>query len=184
MSEQIETNSASMDLALLAKLTGGLGYHEIDREDLQRVRPPLQRILPDVFHSETNISINVTYAGFKSGLMRDLWLISEIRSASPMDPSETGVQFRPGLRQQLRDCPDGADAGCRSRVDRAATERPLSDIELDLASHGFRARCKRSAFGVNAPGGFRGDAGASHTMPMTALPRTRKPRWNSAPRSA
>ena len=67
-----QTSPAPLDRALLAKLTGGLG----DRKTIEKISGEFGNLyaefLPDVFHSETGISIDVSYVGCTSGLMSDL----------------------------------------------------------------------------------------------------------------
>ncbi|MDO1581002.1 FliM/FliN family flagellar motor switch protein [Rhizobium oryzicola] len=155
MSEQTDTNTASMDLALLAKLTGGLGYQEMVEKICSEFGHLYSEFLPDVFHSETNISINVTYGGFKSGLMRDLladfgdtvcFSDGSLRNWCPNFVLACGNSFVIALMEQM--------LGAAPELIEQPPERPLSDIELDLASMVFERIANVLRSGVNAAGGF------------------------------
>lgn len=153
-SEAVQTRS-SMDLALLAKLTGGLG----DRATVEKISADFGALygefLPDVFHSETNIAINVSYVGCKSGLMHDLvadlgetfsFCDGSLRNWSPNLTLGCGNRFIISLMEMML----GAEAKNLSEP----IERPLSDIELDLACMVFERIGNVLRSGVNAPGGF------------------------------
>ena len=75
MTEALTETAPRMDRALLAKLTGGLG----DSKTLQRLCADFGQLyvefLPDVFHSETGLTMQVHYNGHESGLMTSLDLV-------------------------------------------------------------------------------------------------------------
>lgn len=145
----------TMDIALLAKLTGGLG----DRATIEKISTDFgilySEFLPDVFQSETGIGIAVSYGGCKSGLMTDLiadlgdtFALSDgsLRNWSPNFILACGNSFVIGLMEMML----GAEADSISQP----IERPLSDIELDLATMVFDRIANVLRSGVNAAGGF------------------------------
>ncbi len=155
MSTDAVTVQPSMDHALLAKLTGGLG----DRATIEKISGDFGTLyaefLPDVFQSETGIAITVSYAGCKSGLMTDLiadlgdtFALADgsLRNWSPNFTLACGNSFVIGLMEMML----GAEAESITQP----IERPLSDIELDLATMVFDRIANVLRSGVNAPGGF------------------------------
>ncbi|CAD7055014.1 flagellar motor switch protein FliM [Pseudorhizobium endolithicum] len=153
--EARQSSPAPMDYALLAKLTGGLG----DRKTVERIAGDFGRLyadfLPDVFNSETGIPIEVTYTGCTSGLMTDL--ITDLGDTFALADGSLrnwcanfvlacGNSFVIGLMERM--------LGALPETVEQPFERPLSDIELDLAQMvvGKMGDVLRS--GVNAPGGF------------------------------
>jgi Flagellar motor switch protein len=155
MNQAIQTGAPGMDLALLAKLTGGLG----DKRTVERISGDFAQLysefLPDVFHSETGIRIECSYAGCTSGLMEDLvadlgdnFVLTDgaLRNWSPNFVLACGSSFIIGLMELML----GAAPGNISQPE----DRPLSDIELDLAVMVFDRIASVLRSGVNAPGGF------------------------------
>jgi flagellar motor switch protein FliM len=155
MSDDTQKTPDRLDHALLAKLTNGLG----DRQTVEKICGDFGQLysvfLPDVFHSETGISIEVSYVGFQSGLMPDL--IAELgdtvcltdgslRNWCPNFVLACGNSFIIGLMERML----GADP---SMVEQPP-ERPLSDIEMDLGTMVFERTANVLRSGVNAPGGF------------------------------
>ncbi|MFS8121794.1 FliM/FliN family flagellar motor switch protein [Rhizobium sp. BR 250] len=144
-----------IDTALLAKLTGGLS----DRRTIARIGSDIGHLysefLPDIFHSETGIAIDVEYVGSESGLMTDLIANAgqnvsvadcSLRNWCPNFMMTVGNGFVIALMERML----GASPDTIGEPD----ERSLSHIELDLAAMvlGRIAGVLRS--GVNAPGGF------------------------------
>jgi flagellar motor switch protein FliM len=144
-----------MDLALLAKLTGGLG----DKKTIEKISGDFAQLytefLPDVFHSETGIRIGVSFVNCTSGLMDDLVadlgdsvVLSNgaLRNWSPNFVLGCGNGFVIALMEMML----GAAADSISQP----VDRPLSDIELDLAVMVFDRIASVLRSGVNATGGF------------------------------
>jgi flagellar motor switch protein FliM len=155
MTQQTDSDSANIDHALLAKLTGGLG----DRQTVEKICGEFGHLyaefLPDVFHSETNITISVAYDSHRSGLLADMiadygdtvcFADGSLRNWCPNFTLACGNSFVIALMEQML----GADP---STIEQPA-ERPLSEIELDLATMVFERLANVLRSGVNAPGGF------------------------------
>jgi flagellar motor switch protein FliM len=72
MAKAAAQQAPAIDTALLAKLTGGLS----DRKTIAKIGSDIGHLysefLPDIFHSETGIAIDVEYVSSESGLMTDL----------------------------------------------------------------------------------------------------------------
>ncbi|MBR0557014.1 flagellar motor switch protein FliM [Ciceribacter sp. L1K23] len=155
---ETETQSSptpTMDRALLARLTGGLG----DRKTLDRLCSDVGRLyvefLPDVIHSETGLTVTVYYKGHESGLKNDLIADlgenvalsdASLRNWSPSFVLACGNAFIITLMENL--------LGALSGTIEQPIERPLSGIELDLSSMVFEKIGSVLRSGVNAPGGF------------------------------
>jgi len=150
-----QANAPGMDLALLAKLTGGLG----DKKTVERISSEFAQLytefLPDVFHSETGIRIGASYVSCTSGLMNDL--IADLgdsfalcdgglRNWSPNFVLACGNSFVIALMELM--------LGAIPETIQQPIDRPLSDIELDLAVMVFDRIGNVLRSGVNAPGGF------------------------------
>jgi flagellar motor switch protein FliM len=144
-----------MDRALLAKLTGGLG----DSKTLQRLCADFGQLyvefLPDVFHSETGLTMQVHYNGHDSGLMTDLiadlgdnvsLADGQLRNWSPNFVLACGNSFVITLMENL--------LGALPETIQEPIERPLSQIELDLAVMVYDKIANVLRSGVNAAGGF------------------------------
>lgn len=155
MTETITDKAPGMDRALLAKLTGGLG----DAKTLQRLCSDFGQLyvefLPDVFHSETGLTIQIHYNGHESGLMTDLiadlgdnvsLTDGQLRNWSPNFVLACGNSFVITLMENL--------LGALPETIQEPIERPLSQIELDLAVMIFDKIANVLRSGVNAPGGF------------------------------
>lgn len=155
MANAAQTNAPTMDLALLAKLTGGLG----DSKKVAKIGSEIGQIysnfLPDIFHSETGIAIEVDYIGCQSGLMTDLiqqlgkdFAVADcsLRNWCPNFMLATGTAFIMALMERM--------LGAAPDTIMEPEIRALSQIELDLAALviGRVGDVLRSA--VNAPGGF------------------------------
>ncbi|MFB9950148.1 FliM/FliN family flagellar motor switch protein [Rhizobium puerariae] len=150
-----QSTAPGMDLALLAKLTGGLG----DKKTVERISGEFAQLytefLPDVFHSETGIRIGVSYVSCTSGLMNDLiadlgdsFALADgsLRNWSPNFSLACGNSFVIALMELML----GAEADTITQP----IDRPLSDIEIDLAVMVFERIAGVLRSGVNAPGGF------------------------------
>ncbi|WP_454892342.1 FliM/FliN family flagellar motor switch protein [Agrobacterium vacciniicorymbosi] len=155
MANAAQTNVTAMDPALLAKLTGGLG----DGKKVAKIGADIGQIysnfLPDIFHSETGIGIDVDYVGCESGLMTDLiqklgkdFAVADcsLRNWCPNFMLATGTAFIMALMERM--------LGAAPDTIMEPEVRALSQIELDLAAlvMGRVGDVLRSA--VNAPGGF------------------------------
>ncbi len=150
-----QTIPVAMESSLLAKLTGGLG----DSKTIGKIGTDIGQLysafLPDIFHSETGISIDVEYAGCESGLMTDL-----IQKLS-RDFAVADCSLRNWCSNFMLGIGNGFIMALMERMLGAAPDtitepesRQLSQIELDLAALvlGRVGGVLRSA--VNAPGGF------------------------------
>ncbi len=164
----IQATAPRMDLALLAKLTGGLG----DKKTVERISSDFAQLyiefLPDVFYSETGIKIDVSYLSCTSGLMNDLvddlgddfaLCDASLRNWSPHFVLACGNGFVISLMEMM--------LGATGDTLTPPVERPLSDIELDLAIMVFERIASVLRSGVNAPGGFE----ASLELPHNAQDR-------------
>lgn len=155
MANAAQTTASTMDPALLAKLTGGLG----DSKRIAKIGTEIGQIysnfLPDTFHSETGIAIEVDYIGCQSGLMTDLiqqlgkeFAVADcsLRNWCPNFMLGTGTAFIMALMERM--------LGAAPETIMEPEVRALSQIELDLAALviGRVGDVLRSA--VNAPGGF------------------------------
>ncbi len=165
MAKAAQQRAPVIDTSLLAKLTGGLS----DRKTIAKVGSDIGHLysefLPDIFHSETGIAIDVEYIGSESGLMTDLianiggnFSVADcsLRNWCPNFMMAVGNGFVIALMERML----GAAADTIGEPD----ERNLSHIELDLAAMvlGRIGGVLRS--GVNAPGGFE----ATIDPPFTA----------------
>ncbi|MBF2717178.1 FliM/FliN family flagellar motor switch protein [Agrobacterium vitis] len=157
MSETAQPQSLPkpMDHALLARLTGGLGDMKSVEKLCQDFGQLYSEFLPDVFHSETNLTIEVGYLGFKSGLMRDLVVDlgdnfvlanTSLRNWSQNFVMACGNGFVITLMETL--------LGGMQEFIGEPIKRPLSNIELDLAVMVFERIANVLRSGVNATGGF------------------------------
>lgn len=155
MSTDMDDSAPRMDLALLAKLTGGLGDYKTVEKICADFGQLYSEFLPDVFHSETNIHIDVTYIGFQAGLKHDLvtklgpgvcLVDGALRNWCPNFVLGCGNSFIIALMERML----GADAD----MVRQPADRALSDIELDLATMVFDRIGNVLRSGVNAAGGF------------------------------
>lgn len=155
MTEALTEIAPRMDRALLAKLTGGLG----DSKTLQRLCADFGQLyvefLPDVFHSETGLTMQVHYNGHDSGLMTDLiadlgdnvsLADGQLRNWSPNFVLACGNSFVITLMENL--------LGALPETIQEPIERPLSQIELDLAVMVYDKIANVLRSGVNAAGGF------------------------------
>ncbi|WP_425627436.1 FliM/FliN family flagellar motor switch protein [Agrobacterium tumefaciens] len=165
MAKAAQQRAPVIDTSLLAKLTGGLS----DRKTIAKVGSDIGHLysefLPDIFHSETGIAIDVEYIGSELGLMTDLianiggnFSVADcsLRNWCPNFMMAVGNGFVIALMERML----GAAADTIGEPD----ERSLSHIELDLAAMvlGRIGGVLRS--GVNAPGGFE----ATIDPPFTA----------------
>lgn len=171
MSTQMDDNAPRMDLALLAKLTGGLGDYKTVEKICADFGQLYSEFLPDVFHSETGINIQVHYVGFQSGLRQDLitqlgsgfsFVDGSLRNWCPNFVLACGNSFVIGLMEQML----GADP----QTVRQPSERRLSDIELDLASMVFDRIGNVLRSGVNAAGGFEATLERPHNADQRPEP--------------
>lgn len=153
--QETEPAVPAMDLALLAKLTGGLG----DKKTVEKIGSDFAQLyaefLPDVFHSETGINIGVSYVSCTSGLMNDLvadlgegFALADgsLRNWCPNFTLACGSSFVIALMEMM--------LGALPETIEQPIDRPLSDIELDLGVMVFDRIANVLRSGVNAAGGF------------------------------
>ncbi|MDQ0456978.1 FliM/FliN family flagellar motor switch protein [Rhizobium paknamense] len=155
MNAQTSSSHPAMDHALLARLTGGLGDAKTVEKLCQDFGHLYSEFLPDVFHSETNLTIEVGYLDHKSGLITDLvtglgdnFVLADtsLRNWSPNFVMACGNGFIITLMENL--------LGALPDFIQEPIKRPLSDIELDLAVMVFERIANVLRSGVNAAGGF------------------------------
>jgi flagellar motor switch protein FliM len=145
----------SMDPALLAKLTGGLG----DRGTVAKICSALGDVygvfFPDVMKSETGLDVFVNFLGseigYKNHLIEDLnpnltLVDATLRNWSQNITLACGNGFIITLMEHLL-------GGTVDTIEEPA-DRMLSVIELDLANMVFDKIAKVLRSAVNAPGGF------------------------------
>lgn len=156
MTEATATSPAMrMDPALLARLTGGLG----DRRTIDKICADFGQLysdfLPDVFHSETHLNVDVSYTGCDTGLMSDL--VAEVSDECVVADASLR-NWCPGF---LMTCGNGFVItlmehmlGATGDTIEEPVMRPLSKIELDMAVMVFEKIGSVLKSGVNAPGGF------------------------------
>ena len=165
MSQQSAAKVQTMDRALFAKLTGGLG----DQATVGKLAAAFGQVygefLPDIIKSETGLDVSVAYAGCQSGLMNDLiaglggncaLVNGSLRNWAPNFVLGCGTGFIMTLMEHM--------LGALPETIEAPVPRPLSVIELDLAVMVFDkiANVLRSA--VNASGGFEPYLDAPHNI--------------------
>jgi flagellar motor switch protein FliM len=171
MSDASTQTPPKMDRALLAMLTGGLG----DAKTLQRLCTEFGQLyvefLPDVFHSETGLTMQVHYNGHESGLMTDLiadlgdnvtFSDGQLRNWSPNFVLACGNSFVITLMENL--------LGALPETIQEPIERPLSQIELDLSTMVFDKIANVLRSGVNAAGGFEPLLEKAHNAEDRAKP--------------
>lgn len=167
----MQSSTAPMNHALLAKLTGGLG----DRRTIEKIGSEFGSLyasfLPDVFDSETKIPIEVNYTGCASGSMTDLiadlgdtFTLSDgsLRNWCPNFVLACGNSFVIALMERM--------LGAQPETIDQPFERPLSDIELDLADMVIGKMGDVLQSGVNAPGGFEAVMARPHNAEDRSQP--------------
>lgn len=155
MTDLARTTEKTMNPVVLARLTGGLG----DVKTLNRIGAEIGALyadfLPDVFESETGLSIQVSYLGCESGLFGDL--------VSRIGPNHATVDVA-----QRNWCPhfliaagNGLAISLMANMLGALPEdiadpeeRPLSLIELDAAALIFSKAAGVLRSAITVPGGF------------------------------
>ncbi|MDQ1185043.1 MULTISPECIES: FliM/FliN family flagellar motor switch protein [Agrobacterium] len=149
------SSSLGMEPSLLAKLTGGLGDSKTVAKIGNEIGQVYGTFLPDVFHSQTSITIEVDYEACESGLMTDL--IAKLGK----DYAVADCSLRNWCNNFMIGVGNAFVMALMERMLGAAPDtimepevRPLSPIELDLAALILDriAGVLRSA--VNASGGF------------------------------
>lgn len=171
MSDASTQTPPKMDRALLAMLTGGLG----DAKTLQKLCTDFGQLymefLPDVFHSETGLTMQVHYNGHESGLMTDMiadlgdnvaFSDGQLRNWSPNFVLACGNSFIITLMENL--------LGALPETIQEPIERPLSQIELDLSTMVFDKIANVLRSGVNAAGGFEPLLEKAHNAEDRAKP--------------
>ena len=171
MSDASTQTPPKMDRALLAMLTGGLG----DAKTLQKLCTEFGQLymefLPDVFHSETGLAMQVHFNGHESGLMTDLiadlgdnvaFSDGQLRNWSPNFVLACGNSFIITLMENL--------LGALPETIQEPIERPLSQIELDLSTMVFDKIANVLRSGVNAAGGFEPLLEKAHNAEDRAKP--------------
>ena len=161
----------AMDKALLAMLTGGLGDAKTLQKQCTEFGQLYVEFLPDVFHSETGLSMQVHYNGHESGLMTDLladlgdnvaFVDGQLRNWSPNFVLACGNSFIITLMENL--------LGALPETIQEPIERPLSQIELDLSTMVFDKIANVLRSGVNAAGGFEPLLEKAHNAEDRAKP--------------
>lgn len=145
----------AMERTLLARLTGSLG----DQKTLERLAQDFgtlyQSFLPDVLQSELGLSVEVIFAGYRSGLMSELvgrlgdnvvLADATLRNWCPKFVIACDNAFVITLMENML----GATPDSIFQPPR----RALSQIELDLSTMVFDKIAQVLRSGVNAPGGF------------------------------
>lgn len=148
-------NAPAIEPALLARLTGGLG----DRRTVEKLCSDFgllySEFLPDVFHSETGLTVEVNYLGHETGETNDLigdlgdayvLTTGALRNWSPRFYLACGNTFVIALMEHL--------LGAALETVEEPIQRPLSRIEIDLAAMVLDRLANVLRSGVNAPGGF------------------------------
>ncbi|MBY5467457.1 flagellar motor switch protein FliM [Rhizobium leguminosarum bv. trifolii] len=166
----------TMDPALLAKLTGGLG----DRGRVAKICSSFGEIysefFPDVIKSETGLDVTVNYLGceigYKNHLIDDLsanvtLVDATLRNWSQNITLACGNGFVITLMEHL--------LGATANTIEEPADRMLSIIELDLAVMVFDKIAKVLRSAVNAPGGFEPSLSAPHAHDMRARPQEDRP---------
>ncbi|PZU84396.1 MAG: flagellar motor switch protein FliM [Shinella sp.] len=155
MAEAKTKAAPAMDHALLSRLTGALG----DKKTVEKLCADFGNLysefLPDIFHSETGLDMQVHYKGHESGLMNDViadlgdnvvLADTSLRNWSPGFVLGCNNSFIITLMENL--------LGALPETIEEPVHRPLSRIELDLSSMVFDKIANVLRSGVNAPGGF------------------------------
>ncbi|WP_394801945.1 FliM/FliN family flagellar motor switch protein [Rhizobium halophilum] len=158
-----ERPAKPIDLSLLAKLTGGLG----DRRTIEKISSDFGHLyadfLPDVFSSETKVALDVTYIGCTSGLTTDLikdlgehFVLADgsLRNWSPNFVLACNTSFIIALMERM--------LGALPETVEQPSERPLSEIELDLAQMVFGRMAVVLQSGVDVTGGFEAALEQAH----------------------
>jgi flagellar motor switch protein FliM len=144
-----------MERALLARLTGALG----DQKTLERLTQDFgtlyQTFLPDVLQSELGLAVEISYEGYKSGVMSELigglgdnvaLADATLRNWCPNFVIACGNAFVITMMENL--------LGAAPETIFQPPMRPLSQIELDLSVVVFDKVAQVLRSGVNAQGGF------------------------------
>jgi len=155
MVETETSKSPKMEHALLARLTGALG----DKKSVEKICSDFSHLftefMPDIFHSETGLTIDVCYNGHDTGLMNDLiadlgdnvvLADAALRNWSPNFVLGCGNSFIITLMENL--------LGALPETIEEPIHRPLSRIELDLSVMVFDKIANILRSGINAPGAF------------------------------
>ncbi|KEQ05795.1 MULTISPECIES: FliM/FliN family flagellar motor switch protein [Pseudorhizobium] len=181
----VQTSPTPIDHALLAKLTGGLG----DRKTIEKISGEFGQLyadfLPDVFHGETGIPINVSFTGCTSGLMTDLirdlgetFTLADgsLRNWSPNFVLACGNSLVIALMEQM--------LGALPETIEQPFDRPLSAIELDLAQMVLSRMGLVLQSGVNAPGSHEMALEAAHNFEDRQAPDAAVPQFGVTIRMA
>lgn len=155
----------TMDRALLAKLTGGLG----DKATLAKRSAALAQVyaayLPDIMKTETGLDVAVAYIGCESGLLGDLvgdlienYAVANgaLRDWSPHFTLACGSGFIITLMEHL--------LGAHPDTIEEALLRQLSVIELDLAVSVFDKLASVLKSGVAPTSGFQPKLAAPYNI--------------------
>jgi flagellar motor switch protein FliM len=161
----------SMEKALLARLTGALG----DQKTLERLTQDFgslyQAFLPDVLQSELDLAVEITYEGYKSGLMSELvgglgdnvaLSDASLRNWCPSFVIACGNAFVITMMENL--------LGATPDTIFQPPMRPLSQIELDLSVVVFDKIAQVLRSGVNATGGFEPSIEPPHNADARLAP--------------
>ncbi len=152
-----------IDPALLARLTGALGDKQTVAKLCADFGQLYSEFLPDIFQSETGLTMEVAYGGHETGLMSDLiadlgdnFVLADtsLRNWAPHFTLACGNSFVITLMENL--------LGAMPETIEEPIERQLSRIELDLSTMVFDKIGNVLRSGVNAAGGFEPQIGPAH----------------------
>lgn len=160
-----------MERALLARLTGAMG----DQKTLERLTQDFgslyQAFLPDILQSELGLTVEVSYEGYKSGLMSELigalgdnvaLADATLRNWCPKFVIACGNSFVITMMENL--------LGAMPETIFQPPMRSLSQIELDLSVVVFEKVAQILRSGVNAAGGFEPQIEPPHNADARLAP--------------
>lgn len=155
MTETPTKATPAIDAALLARLTGALGDKKTVAKLASEFGQLYSEFLPDIFHSETGLTMEVSYGSHETGLMNDLiadlgenYVLADtsLRNWCPRFTLACGNAFVITLMENL--------LGAMPETIEEPIQRQLSRIELDLSTMVFDKIGNVLRSGVNAAGGF------------------------------
>lgn len=149
------SNVHAFDRKLLARMTGALGDDRVIGRLALELGQVFSEFLPDICRAETGLDVTIGYAGFRTGLRREL-----------IAGLGTGVVISDvSLRNWCADFQIGCDSpiiitlveallGAEPAGIEEPQPRALSQIEIDVAVPLFEKIADVLRTAVNAPGGF------------------------------
>jgi flagellar motor switch protein FliM len=169
-------DNQTMDPALLAKLTGGLGDKGRVAKLCSSFSDIYSEFLPDIMKSETGLDVTVGYLGceigYKNHLIDDLssnmtLVDATLRNWSQNITIACGNSFIITLMEHL--------LGAAAETIEEPADRLLSVIEIDLAGMVFDKISKVLRSAVNAPGGFEPSLSAPFALEARIRPPEDRP---------